>query len=249
MSRRWMVLGAVVASQLAVDAPHGQMVSQNPNVASDFLSGGAGTQGSRAGGSANFQLSNRFSGNFERFQAGSQNLGQTTAGAGAATSGLMGQSTNGAGSFGRVGGIGGIGGLGGLGGFGGLGGIGGLGGLGGFGRGGMNQMRQGAGAQGNRAIRTRLRLGLQPQARISPAVAAVRTNTNVSRILERAIVAPSVGKAPITVEMEGRTAVLKGTVESDRARELAERLALLEPGISVVRNELTVDPVEPTDER
>jgi hypothetical protein len=41
------------------------------------------------------------------------------------------------------------------------------------------------------------------------------------------------------VSIEGRTAVLRGSVASDQARLLAEQLILLEPGIDSVRNELT----------
>lgn len=44
----------------------------------------------------------------------------------------------------------------------------------------------------------------------------------------------------VQVRMEGRTAVLSGSVASDRDRSLVEGLALLEPGISAVRNELVV---------
>jgi len=45
----------------------------------------------------------------------------------------------------------------------------------------------------------------------------------------------------VQVSMEGRTAVLAGRVATARDRELAAGLALLEPGISSVRNELVVD--------
>jgi hypothetical protein len=44
----------------------------------------------------------------------------------------------------------------------------------------------------------------------------------------------------VNVTIEGRTAILKGVVQSQHARELAERLSLLEPGVSAVRNELTL---------
>lgn len=44
----------------------------------------------------------------------------------------------------------------------------------------------------------------------------------------------------LVVRLEGRTAILEGEVASERHRALAERLLLLEPGISSVRNELTV---------
>lgn len=45
---------------------------------------------------------------------------------------------------------------------------------------------------------------------------------------------------PLDVQMEGQTVVLRGAVATEHDRDLAERLALLEPGISTVRNELTV---------
>lgn len=44
----------------------------------------------------------------------------------------------------------------------------------------------------------------------------------------------------VQVQMEGSTAVLIGSVASDREAELIARLAVLEPGIDSVRNELTV---------
>jgi osmotically-inducible protein OsmY len=47
---------------------------------------------------------------------------------------------------------------------------------------------------------------------------------------------------PVEVSLDGQTVVLRGSVASDRDRDLAERLARLEPGISSVRNELLVDP-------
>ena len=74
-------------------------------------------------------------------------------------------------------------------------------------------------------------------------------NNQVTKVLARAIVSRSRNQAPIKVEMEGRTAVLTGTVDTDHARDLAERLAMLEPGISDVRNELIVDPAAPKVER
>ena len=44
----------------------------------------------------------------------------------------------------------------------------------------------------------------------------------------------------LTVEMEGRIAVLRGDVSSSHERNLVARLVLLEPGIADVRNELQV---------
>ena len=45
---------------------------------------------------------------------------------------------------------------------------------------------------------------------------------------------------PVEVSVEGRTATLRGVVATADLRELAEILASFEPGISRVRNELTV---------
>ena len=53
---------------------------------------------------------------------------------------------------------------------------------------------------------------------------------------------------PVEVTMEGRTAVLRGTVASEADRELAEDLAMLEPAVRAVRNELVVDPAATTEE-
>lgn len=44
----------------------------------------------------------------------------------------------------------------------------------------------------------------------------------------------------VQVTMEGRTAILSGTVASERDRELVAGLAMLEPGISAVQNDLVV---------
>lgn len=45
---------------------------------------------------------------------------------------------------------------------------------------------------------------------------------------------------PITVTLEGQTAVLQGTVATEADRQLAEGLARLEPEIQAIRNELVV---------
>ena len=58
------------------------------------------------------------------------------------------------------------------------------------------------------------------------------------RVLER----EDVGGGQVTVLMEGSTAVLTGTVASEHARDVLESLAMLEPGIAEVRNELLVNP-------
>lgn len=86
-------------------------------------------------------------------------------------------------------------------------------------------------------IRSALRIGFDvPQleagsGEIEPAAVAAKSFTSaVSRM-------PG---AAVEISVQGRTAVLQGTVPSDRERLLAERLALLEPGIERVENRLTV---------
>jgi len=49
---------------------------------------------------------------------------------------------------------------------------------------------------------------------------------------------------PIKVTMEGPVAVLQGVVKSEQDRELAAGVAMLEPEVESVRNELTVEGVE-----
>lgn len=46
--------------------------------------------------------------------------------------------------------------------------------------------------------------------------------------------------SPVEVSVEGQTATIRGAVASERDRALAERLVLFEPGISAVRNLLTL---------
>lgn len=55
--------------------------------------------------------------------------------------------------------------------------------------------------------------------------------------------------SPIAVSLEGRTAILRGTVASERDRLLAQQLILFEPGISQVKNELQVrsPPASPSE--
>lgn len=47
---------------------------------------------------------------------------------------------------------------------------------------------------------------------------------------------------PIEVSLAGRTATLRGTVASEWDRSLAQQMLLFEPGISLVQNELTIQP-------
>lgn len=137
-----------------------------------------------------------------------------------------------------------------LGGMSGMSGMGttGMSGMGGSGRGGMNGSRGMTGNQqyGNQSnstgrngsnvqLRNQLRIGFQP---IHPVSTEVST-----RLSHRVLRIPGLEKlSGVDVKMDGRTAVLQGTVASQGQRDLLARLALLEPGISDVRNELVVGP-------
>jgi hypothetical protein len=146
-------------------------------------------------------------------------------------------------AFSQLGGTGGIGrGTTGLGGFGtGLGGFG-LNNFGGLSQFGNNQQQNfGAGRTGNngRAIRTSLQLGFDYPTTVSPQLSG--------QIGQRLSNLPQIRTSvPFRVSVDGRTAILQGTVATEHERDLAARVVLLEPGISDVRNELTVDPAVST---
>jgi len=116
-----------------------------------------------------------------------------------------------------------------------FGGLGGLGPLGAFAN--QNQFNpQGQGNTANqRTVRTPIRLGFTPS-RTPPAQLAGRLQVRFTKIpqLENAAV--------IAVQVQGKTVVLSGVAASDYARDLAARLAMLEPGVGAVQNDLIVDP-------
>ena len=123
---------------------------------------------------------------------------------------------------------GGRGATGGFGGFGGGGGLGGLGALFGLGGG-------GGGSQSTRPpIRTRLRSAIGGPATPPSVVqqfAAQRLRT-----------LPSMGQQMrgVNVTMQGKTAVIRGVVRSDRDRRMTELLMRLEPGVGNVDNQVIV---------
>lgn len=125
-------------------------------------------------------------------------------------------------------GAGGGGGLGG--GFGGLGG--GLGGLGGLFGGAFGQ---GAGTSTTPAIRTRLRSAIE-----TAPLPAGQVQQSASRTLNRL---PARAYSPnVRVQVVGRTAILQGSVQSDRDRRMSQLLMRLEPGVSRIQNNLIVQP-------
>ena len=90
-------------------------------------------------------------------------------------------------------------------------------------------------------FRVPLRLGFQPQV-IQPQ----RFDTTVSARITKIAGLSRVGS--INASLEGRTAVLRGTVPTEADRQLAEGLARLEPEVMAVRNELVVGPPTSTGE-
>src|SRR4051794_3982456 len=86
-------------------------------------------------------------------------------------------------------------------------------------------------------FRVPLRLGFQP-----PAIAPQRLNAFSTRLTK----IPGLAKVgPVEATLEGRTAVLRGSVATEADRQLAEGLARLEPEVLTVRNELVVGSAGP----
>jgi hypothetical protein len=79
------------------------------------------------------------------------------------------------------------------------------------------------------------------------SIAPITSSTKTSAVLaDRLTRSTRIGhQGPIQVRLEGATAVLTGYVTTVHDRALAERVALLEPGVAAVRNELlvTIPPV------
>ena len=129
------------------------------------------------------------------------------------------------------GGAGGMGGMNGMNGMGGMGGMG--GGRGGAqgGRGGFNSMNQNQ--KGNKPqVRATVKLGFDVKPPTNAAGSQV-INSRLSRI-------PSSLLKGIIVEMNGRTAVMRGNVATLAEAKVVERYLSLEPGISDVQNELVI---------
>jgi hypothetical protein len=117
----------------------------------------------------------------------------------------------------------------------GLGGFGaGLGGAGGFSQlGAQAGGLTGATGQTQQRVRAQMSIGFRPR-----PVATPQLSNQLASRLGRAPQFQIHG--PLQVELVGRTVVLRGTVDSAHARDLAERMAMLEPGVSTVQNELSV---------
>jgi hypothetical protein len=93
--------------------------------------------------------------------------------------------------------------------------------------------QQGQQQQNARIFRMQLDVGFEP-----PKLAASTVNDRVQKSLNRSL--PAGIRPGVEIEIVDRTAVLRGVVPTAHDRAVAEQLALLEPGISRVTNELTV---------
>lgn len=221
---------------------------------------GTGSQSSRSG--TTFGTNRR--------TTGTQGFGGTGALGNLGRSGSFGGGTSGGGAFGnnfggtfggqRNAGLGGgVGGLGGLGGQAtalttGLGGTGRTNQLGTAGRtmgvGGRNTTSTGFGATaanfGMTGTTSRTPINFQTHLNVRferpPTLATNLPATNLQRRLNASDRLRKMGSINVTVQ--DRTARLTGTVSSNRDRELARGLALLEPGISSVEDELVVAQAE-----
>lgn len=74
-----------------------------------------------------------------------------------------------------------------------------------------------------------------------------KPSTEISESFQRHLekLPPGRSLPGVTMEVQGRLAILRGEVATDRDRALVEQLARLEVGISQVQNELTVKPATP----
>lgn len=88
-----------------------------------------------------------------------------------------------------------------------------------------------------------IRVQLQP-AFEAPTPLPIQANVPMQRRLSKEMAA--VGIASPSIEMQGRTAVVRGVVATERDRELIARLALLEPGVSEVENLVEIQAPPPS---
>ncbi len=106
-----------------------------------------------------------------------------------------------------------------------------------------NQPNQGAG-MGNRGQQPIYRVSREPGFQVAqPTNTTAAFNERLTNLVNRSRTVQA--DSPIEVQMSGRVAILRGSVASDRARVLAARLVLLEPGVDQVDNQLQVPEAEP----
>lgn len=137
-------------------------------------------------------------------------------GLGSAAAGTVGRAETGGAAASTGGGFGGFGG----GGFGGLGSL-------------FNAFSNGGGQATQPAIRTHLRSAIEIAPR-SPLMVQQAATERFTQLAGK----PSL--RGIRVKMEGRTAVLTGTVASERERRMSQLLVQLEPGVRKVENRIVI---------
>lgn len=226
----FVVCGGLIAYS---EAAWGQMNRSTTGRTSVSGLGGAGTSGARTNRTQGMQQGGQLSSAAAISRDASAFVGDS-AGSFLSRSGSQGTMRGG---MTGVSGLGGLGTMGAMGMMGGMTGRSGMMGRSGFGTNQFGQTnlggRAGRAGTGTSQVRTPLRLGFE----VSRSGA-----TEISARLERRI--PRIpgleSVAGVAVTMDGQTAVLQGAVASQTQRDLIGRLALLEPGVSEVRNELVV---------
>lgn len=152
-------------------------------------------------------------------------------------------------TFGIAPGAGGMGmGMGGMGmnglGMGGMG-MGGMGrGIGGFGNNqfGNNQFGMQNNRNGQQGGKPNLRIPMRVDFDV-PIVPAVVAATRIQAFENRLPKFPGLkGVEGITMTADGQTAILRGSVKTQKQKELVERLVMFEPGVIKVQNDIKVEP-------
>ncbi len=120
------------------------------------------------------------------------------------------------------------------------GGLGGIGGIGGFG--GRNRNFNQTGQQGQANTRRAVKATFKPDLEFQEARMELRSSQIQTR-LERLPLAEKYRN--IQVKLDGRTAILVGTVNSINDARFIERIVRLEPGVDNIVNELSCPMVVP----
>ncbi|MBI1904236.1 MAG: BON domain-containing protein [Planctomycetia bacterium] len=122
-------------------------------------------------------------------------------------------------------------------------GMGGFGGMGQFGRGGFGQQGMFGNTSGNTNQQNQRGANLKIPMRIAFNLPTTAVMERATKFESRITNFPGLERAKgVVVKLDGRTAVLQGKVATSRERDLIERLAKLEGGISQVQNELEIVP-------
>jgi osmotically-inducible protein OsmY len=97
-------------------------------------------------------------------------------------------------------------------------------------------MRSSSGARRTTEVRARIITGFK----VSQPAPAQLSSSLAQRLEQSSWIQAN---SPMEVKMEGGTAILRGAVATEHDRELAARMAMLEPGVRKVDNQLVVQPV------